>query len=293
MNALAEAGAGDQRLRPDAALDLDPAEVWGDRAQQLIDYVKQQTPPVAKKSSICVFSMRKGWEPPTREGILKYCLEQKLLVGYQSVNGLAFKIPLTRVFDQADGDVPSDSLAAGAVRERGSTCLCSRTAPAANYGCPEHGRALPKKTTVKETTNMATKEWISTAEAAELLGVSANRVCVRIKEKAIEAKEDDSHIGGGRKPFLLKRASVIALRDGMKNHADMLDEKPAKPKAKAPPQQRWKAIAARVVRASKPRATAAGLTGDLADDVRALIKCVDRNWLSEADAFTKLRGLVS
>jgi hypothetical protein len=75
VSAAEELEGGDEQLDQD--------EVWGERAQQLVDWIKGHKHPVAKKSEVCVFAMRKGWEGPTRDGILKYCVEQKLLTPYQ------------------------------------------------------------------------------------------------------------------------------------------------------------------------------------------------------------------
>jgi hypothetical protein len=274
-------------VETDGEEQLDQDDVWSDRAQQMVDFVKAQKPPVAKLQTIIVFARRKGWEHPTLIGVLEYCEKKKLLAGYRSINSPAWKIPLTPVFDATDGEPAAKADAAP------DGCLCARTAPEPNFGCPVHGGARLKKTIVKETTNMA-KEWITTAEAAELLGVSMNRVCVRIKEKALDAKEDDSHVAGGRKPFLIRRASVIAFLE-KKKHADILDEKPAKaekPKqAKAPPQQE-RVVAVKKARAPKNIvAKLADEIGSLREDIIMLVRLVERGWMSQDEAFAKLRGI--
>lgn len=282
---------------------LGQAEIWGERAQQLVDYVKQQTPPVAKKSSICVFAMRKGWETPTREGIIKYCLDQKLLVAYQSINGLAFKIPLTRVFDQAEpGAAPvveeEPQRAAAPPPAAPDACLYARTAPKKNFGCPVHGGSRISKPT-KEKTTMA-KEWITCAAAGELLGISAERVGVLARAGKLESKKDDSYTGKGHKPLLVNRASVIARRDAEKQKGDILDEPKAKPAkkpsalAKAPKPE--KSAMQTMRRASKPArvdvvAKLADEIGALREDVIMLVRLVDRGWMSQDQAFGKLREI--
>lgn len=289
---------------PGADEQLAHAEIWGERAQQLVDYVKQQTPPVAKKSSICVFAMRKGWEPPTREGIIKYCVEQKLLVAYQSINGAAFKIPLTRVFDQAEpGAAPvveeeprrAAAPPSPAPAPAPDDCLCARTAPKKNFGCPRHGGArlnAPKK----ETKTMA-KDMISTAETAELLDMTTAGVRKVVARGELEAFPEGD---GARSPLFFKRAEVVALVQ--KRKADILDEPKAKPPkkstalAKAPKPE--KPAVQTMRRASKPAGGGQSVVAKLADEIGALredvimlVRLVDRGWMSQDDAFGKLREI--
>jgi hypothetical protein len=252
-------------------------EIYGERAQSLVTFVKSSKPPV-KRGTLGHFAMGKNWQPETLQLVLDYCLEQKLLTSYTSFSGVtAYKLPFTPVHEDED-EVATESTA-GAVRAQRHDSE-ARTAPAVNYGCPEHGAA---RSGAEE--NTMAKEWVTTKEAAELLGMSLNGTTGLGRKGKIESKADGN---GSRAPRLFKRASVIAFRDtkrGFKaaqSNTDLLD---------TPPQRRTKQIIAKASRAPKVQTSTA--PAELASDVRALVHCVRRGWLTPGELLTQLEKLVA
>jgi hypothetical protein len=161
-------------------------------------------------------------------------------------------------------------------------CLCARTASKVNYGCPEHGGA--RITTSKENIEMA-KEWISSAEAAQLAGCSVSNV--------LELAKKDKF--GSRAPLEFLRSSVVAYRDAKRKEASARDLMPATPtKRKALVPKKSKAL---VPAAAAPTAVVEATLVEphpaALADVRALVRFVDKGWFSKDDAWAKLRELVA
>lgn len=232
-------------LEPAPPAALSPEEIWGERALQVVAFVAGLTPPVAKVLTVVSFARRKGWEGKTLTGVLEYCEQKKLLTYFKSIHGAAWKIPLTRVFDE----VPVDD-------------------------------AAPTSKHTKEMT--MSKDWISTAEAAELLGMTDAGVRKAGKKGAIESRQEGD---GAKAPFFFKRSSVIAYRDRA-SATDLLEQKkPRKKKPKAPKAAAAPAPAP-VVHLPPPTAL------ELADDLRTLLRCIDRGWVKRDDLVEKLRELV-
>lgn len=169
-------------------------------------------------------------------------------------------------------------------------CLCARTAPNVNYGCPQHGGA--RITTNQENTEMA-KEWISSAEAAQLVGCSVSNVLELAKKDKFETRRVGE---GSRAPLEFLRSSVVAYRDAKRKEASARDLLPATPtKRKAPAPKKSKALVpaaesqlARALEATLVQPQPAALA-----DVRALVRFVDKGWFSKDDAWAKLRELVA
>ena len=275
-------------------------DIWSARAAKLVQFIKGSTPPV-KTSTLCVWAGRYGWAIQTLEACLDYCVEMKLLATYKSFAGeKAWKIPLTPVHEEEGAADAGEAVTmtrtqaeiAGAVRA--SDCLCARTAPAVNYGCPEHGAA---RRGAEEKQEMA-KDWITSAEAAKLIGISSNRALYWAAQKKIETKVDESFTGSGRKPVLFKRSSVIAFRDSRSGDGNAARYKPGTPAAatdlldELPRTKRVVSKRAKVVRAPKP-VQAPAPSGDLAADVRALVHNIERGWMPRDAAWEILRDLVS
>jgi hypothetical protein len=134
------------------------------------------------------------------------------------------------------------------------------------------------------------KEWITTAEAAQLLEVDGVTVRKHARRGALEAKQNTTAHG---KPWLYKRASVVEYRDARRKSAntDLLDK--STPKAKR--------VKARVIKLYKQppreatqraRASQAGTREELAADVRTLVHCVRRGWLTPGQLLDQLEKLV-
>jgi len=249
----------DDGIEPQTHALTSSEDVWGERAQQVVDFIKGRRPSIANVVTIGLFARRKGWEAKTLIGVLEYCEQKKLLAHFKSINGAAWKIPLTKV-DPAEL-APDET--------------------------PEPAPSQPKK----ETT--MSKDWISTNEAAELLGIGRSGVLYALKVGNIKGKQEGD---GGRAPFVIERASVIAYRDRTKQQAkqtDLLDEpKPKKkPKKKAAPATTTAIV---VARPSKPAKRVAPPVGDLGDDLRMLLRCIDRGWVTcdRDELVEKLRELV-
>jgi hypothetical protein len=144
-------------------------------------------------------------------------------------------------------------------------------------------QALEEDNKPKE--NTVAKDWISTADVMKLLGCKQERASyLAVSGKIVSRKNGE----GRSAPREYDRTSVIAYRDHEKKKGDILDEPKKKP-AKAPPRREPKAIAAKVAR--KPAAPISAGSGGLAEDLRMLLRCVDRGWLSQDEAFAKLRGI--
>lgn len=297
-----------EELEADEQQQLSQEAIWGERAQQLVDHVKAQKPPVMKLATVNVFAMRKGWERPTLGGVLKYCVENKLLVGYAAVSGPAFKIPFTPVFDVADDDAPAkreepaaepkvEAKPAAAAPPKPAAaaadgCLCARTAPKKNYGCPVHGGTRISKPT-KETTKMA-KDWITVDDAAAMLDVGPRNISKLVAKGELDGKKDDEHQGAGRKPWLVTRASVLALVE--KRKGDILDEPKAKKPEKKKPEKKVELVKADkqvMRRSSSPpsRRTGKPPIVSLREDVIALVRNVERGWMTQSGAFEALREI--
>jgi hypothetical protein len=163
--------------------------IWGDRARQLVAFVQARKPTVATRMQVCHFAGARGWLEPTREGIIRYAVDNKLLVAYRAVSGLAYKIPYTPVFDAAGDSATSTPSAPDDV---------GASRPAAVV--PSHSDMLDDQ---PEENRMA-KDWISTAEAAELLGHTKSYTIALGHKGVVEAKQDGK---GARAPFLFNRAS--------------------------------------------------------------------------------------
>lgn len=136
------------------------------------------------------------------------------------------------------------------------------------------------------------KDWISTTDAAELLGVVRRYAIKMAHDGKVVFKQDGD---GGRAPFLFDRASVLAYLD--KKKGDILDE----PKAKKREKKVGLVAADKQImrRAAKPAgggqavvvAKLADEIGALREDVITLVRVVDRGWMSQDEAFAKLREL--
>jgi hypothetical protein len=132
----------------------------------------------------------------------------------------------------------------------------------------------------EEHTVMANKEWISTAEVIELTGFKQEKISRLARNGAFKYRKlGDTR--GARCEYL--RASVVAWRDRGDKKAP-----PREPKTRVVKLKQVQA--ARTARPTAPMPPPA--TNDLHEDVRALVKCVDRSWLSPEEAFAKLRELV-
>jgi hypothetical protein len=137
------------------------------------------------------------------------------------------------------------------------------------------------------------KEWISSKEAAALIGRDKSVALELGRAGTLETRQPG---GYARAPMEFKRSSVIAYLDKRK-HADMLDEPKATkstPKKTAPPSNdKPQAIAPRErsLGAKQSKAVAAP-SGGLVDDVRALLRNVDRGWMTADAMLGHLRGLV-
>lgn len=271
--------------------DATDHEIWADRATSLFDAMGVMSAPV-HIGALCHFAQRKGWEQKTLEGVLAYAEKHGLVERYKAFDGKqAFKLTGTAVPtapvsdtdpDEADEQPEADEAPPAATI---LDCLCARTAPHKNYGCPEHGGA--RITTSKETTDMA-REWISTAEAAELLDCTKASAIRMAHQEKIEASQEGD---GSRAPFVFKRSSVIAYRDSRakkKAATDLLPATPVKRKAALvpPPEPRPQ------VRAAVEATPVVPAPAELAD-VRALVRIVDRCGIGKEAAWEWLRTLVA
>jgi hypothetical protein len=259
--------------------DATESEIWGDRAQSLLDAMGVMSSPI-HMGTLSAFAMRKGWEHQTLAGVLAYCERQRLVERYRAFNSKsAFKVtgeavpvaPVREIDPDVDDDV--DAVEAAPV----PACLCARTAPHVNYGCPEHGAA---RATTEENTDM-TKDWISAEEVAKLLGCS--------KKTVLRLTTTLKHRGEGvrGKPFEFHRASVIAYRDERKRSTDLLPATPAL--RKATPKK-----STAIVPSPAP------LEGTIVDhppadlsEVRALVRIVDRCGINKEAAWDWLKKLVA
>lgn len=125
---------------------------------------------------------------------------------------------------------------------------------------------------------------ITSAEAAGILGVEKQSIAKMVSAGLLKAKR-----GGRGVPLEIDRASVLERQARLTAGGD------------APPQQKKQ----KKTRAAKPKLKAAKkatrhtealraeLAGDLADDVRALIRCLDRGWMEHESLVDNLRKLVA
>lgn len=139
------------------------------------------------------------------------------------------------------------------------------------------------------------KDMISTAEVAAKLGMTTAGVRMVVKRGELEAhQEGDSE----RSPLFFKRSEVTALVE--KRKGNILDE-PKAPKKKtaaivkaAPQTMRRKASPPPTARAPKISVASPNgsvVAGALREDVITLVRVVDRGWMSQDEAFAKLREL--
>jgi excisionase family DNA binding protein len=261
------------------AADLDS------RAIEVAEAIGVMTQPV-KIVSLRVWSMRKGWTFADLDAAVARAVEQGLLVS--AAQGLTSAMTESEPATEEPEETSVESPTAPESPAQAPTildCLCARTAPHKNYDCPEHGGAR-----IKEDSDMG-QHWISTAEAAELLGVTKRYAIKLVERKKIEAKQDGD---GSRAPFLFRRTSVIAYRDARRKEQaerDLLPPTPAKRKAAAPRKSKALVPVAEAEPTPIEAAAVHPLPAELAD-VRALVRFVDKGWFSKDDAWAKLRDLV-
>lgn len=143
----------------------------------------------------------------------------------------------------------------------------------------------------KQEEAMATGEWISTEDAAKLMGISDSRVKTLARLGKVEAKKDESYTGKGHKPYLVNRDAATAYSSSAAR-ADVIKARIVKLKrvgAVAPKAKRADPIVERKPARRDPSAS----SPVLADDVRMLVRCVERGWLEPSDAWEKLKALVA
>lgn len=259
------------------AADLDS------RATQVAAAIGVMTPPI-KHVSLRVWAMRRGWDVPALDAAIDRAAHLGLLVraaaGIMPAAAAPVPEPDPEPEPVAVDDAPSDPAEVIAEALGDITCLCTRTAPNPNYGCPVHGGA---RIDTEETP--MDKDQVSTVVAAKLLGISTGAVLQAIAKGALKAKR-----GGRGVPSIIKRVDVIAYRDARAKQlaaSDLLPATPTKRKAAAP---RSKAL----VPAPAPvEATLVELQPAELSDVRALVRIVDRCGVDKAAAWEWLRKLVA
>lgn len=161
-------------------------------------------------------------------------------------------------------------------------CLCARTAPDVNYGCPEHGGTRPTITTEEEIAPMMDNDTLNTAEAAALLGIKQSGVVNAVNKGRLKAKR-----GGRGVPLQLKRVDVIAYRAARAAWTQKLTT-PVVGGAGG-----GGGGGGPVIVKLRGPAPAAAMQPAVLDDLRALVRCVDLGWMSSEDAWAKLRALVA
>jgi hypothetical protein len=233
------------------------------RAADLVAAMQTMTRPIGMPA-ISYFARRQKWTSSTLEAAISYCEREHLIEAGRSP-GRARIYRLTgeamehdQVVEQLDAALPP---AAAAPTTTGVRVI-------------ELRRPQPKP----ENTMAKDNDWISRDEAAELLDVDAEKVSYLGLHGHLVRR-------GKARATEYSRASIIAFKAKA-----AAGEAPVEPKK--PRRATVKRKARPVAQAAKRATASTAAAGELAEDVRALIKCVERGWLTEGDAFAKLRDLV-
>lgn len=257
-----------------------------------IEKLKQPVQPVILR----VWAMRKGWTFADLDTAIARAVELgKLSAADKGLSKAATPAPAPKAETQ-----PAPPVEAKAARPSSPPapaldgCLCARTWPKKNFGCPEHGGA--RINAKQENINMA-KQWITSAEAAELLECVPRNVNILAAKGKLESRRTTE---SPTSPLELNRASVIAHRDAKrkaKADRDLLPATPTKRKA-APPKSKALAKAsasggAPVALQTKP--IEGELVGPAIDmtEVRALVRIVGRAGIDKTMAWDWLVKLVA
>ncbi len=258
------------------------------RARQIAEAIGLMTPPV-KPVTLNVWAMRQGWEREALEPALVRARELGLLEEAEAAPAAA---PALEPAPVAAAPALLDEKPA-AVEQARPSCLCARTWPQKNYGCPEHGGA--RINAKQETTTMA-KQWISTTEAAELLECTPRNVSILAAGGKITSRRTGE---GPTSPLEVNRASVILHRDAKrkaKADRDLLPATPTKRKASAPKHKapaKASASGGELVLRSTP------IEGSLVEaaiemtEIRALVRIVGRAGIDKVTAWDWLVKLVA
>jgi hypothetical protein len=212
-------------------------EIWGDRADALVLAVKLAHSEGRQMgmSALVAWAARRGWERPTLDGALQYCEKWKMLTRYQASDGdMAFKIPFTKIFD--DARPPSDpvpfkvktkaEIVAPVGLEGVDIKVTSITPLPAPLGSEEALDAAKEKRRSSVAERVAAQpkseerptmaDEISAHEAGKLLGVTANGVTQMVARGDLESVS-----GGGRGcPRMYSRAVVEKLAASRARRAD-------------------------------------------------------------------------
>lgn len=190
--------------------------------------------------------------------------------------------PAYRMATGAPKAKPAPKPAVAAAASRPPSPPRAAAAPAAVAASEPAPRRPPP---LARSARMAQQEWISTADAAKLLGGKSTGYVAKLAQTGkIKAKKDDKHEGGGRVPWVYLRSSVLAYQPNLLGGET---PPPKATKSKAKPVAR-KAAKKTIADVAKKHANGTGHANGELEPVRWVIKGYQIGRLTKEQAAEQL-----